>query len=105
MDSYERGGARFIIDHIDGDPLNDKWENLRRGDKSVDQRNARLSSRNTTGVAGVKFMPKESQYHAYIGTGESGQKYLGCSDDFFEIVCVRKSAEVKLGYSDRHGTL
>lgn len=94
----------FIIDHIDGNPLNDKWENIRRGDNSIDQRNAKLNRRNRTGVAGVKFMPKENQYHAFIGTGKDGQKYLGCSKDFFEAVCLRKSAENKLGYSYRHGS-
>lgn len=94
----------FVIDHIDGDPLNDKWANLRRGDGSVDQRNCRKSFRNKTGVVGVRLMGDGKTYHAFIGIGGRVQKYLGSSVDFFEAVCMRKSAERKYGYSDRHGS-
>jgi hypothetical protein len=90
----------FIVDHIDGDSLNDAWCNLRRGDGCVDQRNCRMSSRNNTGVTGVKL--SNGYYVAYIGDGNR-QKYLGSSKDFFEIVCIRKRAEIELNYSPRHG--
>jgi len=92
----------FIIDHIDGDPLNDKWENLRPGNNCVDQRNQRKSIRNTSGVVGVKWHASSSKYHVYIGAG-GVQKYLGCTDDFFQAVCIRKKAEIKYNYSYRHG--
>lgn len=94
----------FIIDHIDGDPLNDRWSNLRRGDKCVAQRNLRKNSRNKTGVSGVRYRKRNKTFVAYIGAGAGNQKYLGCSPDFFEAVCLRKSEELKLGYSERHGT-
>ncbi|MCG7552091.1 HNH endonuclease [Pseudoalteromonas sp. Of11M-6] len=92
----------FIIDHIDQDPLNDKWSNLRRGDACVDQRNNKKSIRNKTGVVGVKFHKTSSKYHAFIGAGGK-QKYLGSSDDFFEAVCMRKRAEIEYKYSPNHG--
>ncbi len=44
----------FIIDHIDQDPLNDTWINLRRGDQGIDQRNQKKSRRNTSGSSGTK---------------------------------------------------
>lgn len=92
----------FIIDHIDQDPLNDKWINLRRGDKCVVQRNLKQNSRNKTGVTGVKLNKTSLKYTAFIGVGGK-QKYLGSSADFFEIVCIRKKAEVEYNYSPRHG--
>lgn len=90
----------FIIDHMDGDPLNDKWENLRRGDRCVDQRNLKKNRRNSTGVTGVRL--NKGYFLAFIGNG-SEQEYLGCSKDFFEACCLRKSAEIKYNYSPRHG--
>lgn len=92
----------FIIDHIDGDPLNDRWDNLRKGDNFVDQRNLKKSSRNTSGVTGVKWNVKSSKYHAFIGTGGK-QKYLGSTPDRFEAICMRKRAEIEYNYSPRHG--
>ena len=92
----------FIIDHIDQDPLNDKWMNLRRGDKCIVQRNAKKSSRNKTGITGVKWHKTSSKYHAFIGIGGK-QKYLGSSADFFEVVCIRKKAEIQYNYSPKHG--
>lgn len=90
----------FIIDHKDGNPLNDRWDNLRRGDGGVDQRNCRMNRRNSTGVNGVRL--NNGYYLAYIGDN-GRQKYLGCSADFFEAVCIRKRAELQYNYSPRHG--
>ncbi|EGQ9298919.1 hypothetical protein E4T16_15230 [Vibrio parahaemolyticus] len=90
----------FIIDHKDGDSLNDKWSNLRRGDNCVAQRNLARSRRNKTGVTGVK--QSNGYFVAYIGVGKK-QKYLGSTSDFFEAVCLRKRAEKQYNYSPRHG--
>ncbi|CAH1598608.1 putative HNH endonuclease [Vibrio jasicida] len=92
---------QYIIDHEDGDSLNDAWDNLRRGDNCVAQRNLAKSKRNKTGVTGVKS--SHGSYVAYIGVGKM-QKYLGCSTDFFEAVCMRKRAEKEYEYSPRHGS-
>jgi hypothetical protein len=92
----------FIIDHKDGDSLNDKWTNLRRGDDCIDQRNAFRQVRNKTGCTGVRL--NNGYYLAYIGNGSGRQKYLGCSKDLFEAICIRKAAEVGLNYSILHGT-
>lgn len=92
----------FIIDHIDQDPLNDQWINLRRGDKCIVQRNLKKSSRNKTGITGVKWHKTSSKFHAFIGIGGK-QKYLGSSADFFEVVCIRKKAEIEYNYSPKHG--
>jgi hypothetical protein len=92
----------FIVDHIDGDPLNDKWLNLRKGANGVDQRNSKKSRRNKTGITGVKWHKTSSKYHAFIGVNGK-QKYLGSSKDFLEAVCIRKRAEIEYNYSPRHG--
>ena len=91
----------FIIDHKDGDSLNDKWANLRRGDHCIDQRNAHRQARNKTGCTGVRL--NNGYYLAHIGNGSGKQKYLGCSKDLFNAICIRKSAEASLNYGDAHG--
>lgn len=91
----------FIIDHKDGDSLNDKWGNLRRGSECIDQRNAFKQERNKTGCTGVRL--NNGYYLAYIGDGTGKQKYIGCSKDLFEAICIRKRFEIELGYSPRHG--
>ncbi|CAH7419396.1 putative HNH endonuclease [Vibrio chagasii] len=90
----------FIINHKDGDSTNDTWSNLQRGDNCITQRNQRKSSRNKTGITGVRL--NNGYYLAYIGSG-NGQEYLGCRSNLFDAACLRKSAEAKLGYSARHG--
>ena len=41
------------IDHIDGDGLNNKWDNLRSVSHSMNGRNQKLPGNNTSGTAGV----------------------------------------------------
>lgn len=43
----------LVIDHIDGDPSNNRVKNLRAVTKSVNAMNTRLSSKSTTGKIGV----------------------------------------------------
>ena len=76
--------------------------NLMRGDKCIVQRNLKKRSRIKTGITGVKLHKTSLKYHAFIGVGGK-QKYLGSSADFFEVVCIRKKAEIEYNYSPKHG--
>lgn len=44
------------VDHISGDRSNNSWSNLRDVSRSVNQRNQKKYSNNTTGVTGVYFI-------------------------------------------------
>jgi len=90
------------IDHIDGNPANNKIGNLRAVSHEENLKNSKLNKNNTSGVAGVYWDKKTSKWMAHIGI--SGKKvHLGCFDDFFEACCARKSAESKYGYYPNHG--
>ena len=65
-----------IVDHINGDGLDNRRKNLRFCTFSQNSANARLSKRNKTGFKGVCFMPKYQLYLAQMA-GE----YLGLFKD------------------------
>jgi hypothetical protein len=75
------------VDHINQDKSDNRIENLRNGEGSVNLINRPIRPNNTTGVAGVKL----NRDGVYVAQFHSG--YLNSSKDFFEAVCARKSAE------------
>lgn len=55
-----------IVDHINGNGLDNRRANLRLASKAVNARNARLPSSNTSGCKGVSFYRKTGKWRAYI---------------------------------------
>lgn len=62
-----------IVDHIDGDNLNNQRHNLRFANKSQNAANRGLDKNNTSGYKGVSLDKRYGTYRAYIAV--SG-KYL-----------------------------
>ena len=60
------GYAPNIIDHIDGNPLNNKIENLREADKYQNTWNAKVRKHSSIGLKGVTFHPQTKKYRARI---------------------------------------
>lgn len=89
------------IDHINGNRQDNRIKNLRVVTQKINNRNIQLSSRNRTGIFGVRWKPKDKAYHVYIGTGVD--TYLGQTKDFFEACCIRKAAELQYQYHPNHG--
>jgi hypothetical protein len=63
------------IDHIDGDPLNNKIENLRLCNQIENRQNSKLSKNNTTGYRGILKTPSD-KYQARL-TVDGKKLYLG----------------------------
>lgn len=80
------------IDHINRVRDDNRWSNLRDADPSLNAKNISISKRNSTGVTGV--YKRGDRYVARIQTN-GYRKFLGVTDDRFEAICMRKSAEIK----------
>ena len=91
-----------VIDHIDGNGLNNSKENISDSSLSRNNKNKRLHKKNKLGIHGICHRASRGLFEVTIG--DSGNvKYVGSSSDFFEACCLRKSQESKLGYSCNHG--
>lgn len=92
-----------VVDHIDGDGLNNAWANLRDVDDTQSARNRSLRVTNKSGVSGVHFHKRMGMWQVNIADGCGGKKTVGSFHDFFEAVCARKSAENDANYHENHG--
>lgn len=88
------------IDHQDGNPSNNVLSNLRMVDHGGNMRNRKLCKRNKTGVHGVRFESSRGKYVVNLRG-----KTIGRCRDFFEAVCLRRSAEIssKVKFHENHG--
>lgn len=63
-------GAGRLIDHINGDGLDNRRGNLRQATKTENGRNSRMKSRNTSGFKGVHLHKETGKWRARISTGD-----------------------------------
>lgn len=101
--TYEEWPSKDI-DHVDGNPSNNRIENLREATKSENLRNQRLHKNSTTGVTGVVFHKKNKRYGAYIKSNGK-DVYLGWFSTLEEAAAARQAANEEYGYHPLHGTV
>lgn len=83
--------AEKEIDHIDRNPLNNKWANLRESDRFLQCENSNIRKDNISGYKGVSFMSREQKWKAEIWINKKC-KYLG-SGTLEYCISLRKNAE------------
>lgn len=88
------------IDHVNGVRDDNRIENLRSADKSLNQRNTTIRSDNTSGRTGVYWYPKYECWLAKIGSRRSGSTHIGYFPTFDEAKAAREQAERALGYPE-----
>jgi hypothetical protein len=91
------------LDHINHDRTDNRLTNLREATQKENCKNMSIRSDNKSGVIGVFWYERYKKWEVYIKN--NGKKvYLCRITDFFEAVCIRKSAENKYGYHENHGS-
>lgn len=83
-----------MVDHTNGDGLNNRRENLRPCTQAQNLHNSGMSKRNTTGNKGVHFDKSRNKWAANIGI-EGRMINLGRFTTKDEAVAARKAAELK----------
>ena len=86
------------IDHIDGNPINNRIDNLRAVTRSENQKNRCLQKNNTSGILGVCWNKANSKWQV-----SCGKKYIGCFVEIWDAICARKSGDYKHGFHINHG--
>lgn len=106
-----------VVDHIDGDKLNNRLCNLRVVDNTINNRNVRKACDNTSGVVGVNKQYDRVGKEYWVATVYnldrtrtrkcfSVEKF---GDDAFSMACKFREDQINIlnelgaGYSDRHG--
>ena len=84
------------IDHIDGNPSNNRIENLRPATKAENAYNRKISKNNTSGAKGVRWNKANKTWMVSIGV--NGKiKYIGSFKDFELAELVAIEARNKIG--------
>jgi hypothetical protein len=90
------------IDHIDGNGLNNKWDNIRHVTNSVNMKNKKKYSNNKSGLSGVRQDKASGKYLVRISDNKK-RLFIGSFSNYFDACCARLSAENRLGYHQNHG--
>lgn len=92
-----------FIDHINGIKTDNRACNLRDVSRSVNQKNQKLSSRNSSGFCGVSFDKSRGKWTAQI-QANGVRKRIGRYETF-ESACnaMNMARDADGGFTDRHG--
>lgn len=90
------------IDHINGDRLFNRIDNLRAVDRAENMKNMKRSKANKSGVTGVSFRSDKGKWRAYIFVGKK-QVSLGLFDSIEDAAAARAKADIEHGYHANHG--
>lgn len=91
-----------VIDHINGDPSDNRIANLRSVPQKINCRNAVRRKNNTSGAMGVYFHRQNQKWAARIMVDRKNVS-LGLYRTFDEAVSARKEAELKYGFHENNG--
>ena len=92
------------IDHINGNHIDNRIENLRDVDGADNQKNMKLNAKNTSGASGVNWDQRRKLWRARI-KANGREVHLGRFKTFDEAAKARKIAEQKHGYHENHGRI
>lgn len=86
------------IDHVDGGYQSNGMANLRPATHQQNMQNQKLRQDNKSGIMGISWFKSRDLWLVKIQN-----KHLSYSACFFEACCIRKAAELRLGFHENHG--
>lgn len=96
------GVEPIYIDHINGDPGDNRLANLRSVPHAANMHNRRLHKGNKSGVPGVLWYPDRRLWAARIGLNGT-HTHLGFYQHVEEAIAVRRAAEREHDFHPNHG--
>lgn len=96
------GEEPISIDHINGNPKDNRLENLRAVTHKENMRNQKMRSTNSSGHQGVRWVTRLSKFRAQICV-DGRPRHLGVFDNLDAALAARKEAERKHGFHANHG--
>jgi hypothetical protein len=90
------------IDHINGNGLDNRSENLRAVTHAENGKNQRKYNSNSSGCAGVSWYKLSNKWRARI-TINGRVIYLGLFDNLEDAVAARKAADITYNFHPNHG--
>ena len=100
--NHEEATIDSVIDHIDHDKTNNHFTNLRFCTRSINLRNRRLNSNNTSSYKGISLSTNGRYYIVQINDaiGKQKNKYFSVSlpDAKVRAINCRKQLEINHGY-------
>ena len=90
------------IDHINGDRLDNRLENLRNVTPAENRRNMARRSDNTSGCSGVIWDKAKRKWVVQI-TRDGRRSQLGSFHRYEHAVAHRRAEQSRVGFSERHG--
>lgn len=90
-----------VVDHEDGNPLNNDITNLRNVSYQTNQKNQKLNKNNSSGHIGVRFTHR-GKWQAY-GIKNGRQLSIGTTDNYEEACKLRQDWQEKENYHESHG--
>ena len=86
------------IDHVNGDPADNRPENLRAADRQTNNKNRAVANNTATGEIGITLTSSSGKPRVRLAG-----KYLGVFDTLEEAIRVRDEKLAELGFHPNHG--
>ena len=94
--------VNHVIDHIDGNAVNDSIDNLRLIPYELNHRNRAKRSDNTSGVTGISWNKKSSKY--VIAKTVGNERIIKRTPDWSEaLIILEELKQLDSTYTIRHG--
>jgi hypothetical protein len=92
--AMHHGHMPEVIDHIDGDPANNRIENLREASNTLNQYNRKLDCRNKLGIKSVYFHRRDKTYAVRMKVKGKVKIVAYCKDlELAELVAIEARAK------------